>query len=83
MAKKGIHPEIQGVSYVFLDGLSVEIPSCYAKSNKFVLEVDIFNHVAWRDDKQYVNESLGNIAKFKEKFKFSADAMSGVSGNKK
>lgn len=82
MARKDIHPKVQKVSYIMLDGTHVEIPTCYSKSNKFTLEVDIFNHVAWREDKQYVNESLGNIAKFKEKFKLSSGAFSGISGKK-
>ena len=82
MARKGIHPEKKIVSYIMLDGTSVQIPSCYSKSNKFILEVDIFNHVAWRQDKQYVNESLGNIAKFKQKFNISSDILSNVTNKK-
>lgn len=77
MARKDIHPTLNTVSYVMLDGSSVKIPSCYSKSDQLILENDIFNHAAWRDDKQYVNESVGNIAKFRKKFNFSTNAMSG------
>lgn len=75
MPRKGIHPKVQEVVYQMLDGSEVSIPSCYSKSEKMILEVDIFNHVAWRDDKQYVNESVGNIAKFRQKFNISTDAL--------
>ena len=61
-----------------LDGEELKVQSGYLKSNKFVLEIDIKNHVAWREDKGYVNESLGNIAKFKKKFDISVDALSGT-----
>lgn len=81
MPRKNIHPKVQEISYFMLDGTEVKIPSCYAKSSKMMLEIDIKNHVAWRDDKSYVNESLGNIAKFKQKFNISLDAISGVKNN--
>ena len=76
--KKDIHPKTQTVSYAMLDGSIAEIKSCYSKSSKFVLEVDIFNHIAWQENKQYVNENVGNVAKFKNKFNLSAGAFSAV-----
>lgn len=82
MPRENIHPKTQKITYSMLDGRTVEIVGCYSKSDKFILEVDIFNHVAWRDNKQYVNESIGNIAKFKEKFKFSSDVFSGIATKK-
>lgn len=78
MAKKGIHPKTQSVSYVMLDGSVASIPSCYSKSERMMLEVDIFNHSAWRSDKQYINESVGNVAKFRQKFNMSADTLSNI-----
>jgi ribosomal protein L31 len=76
MPKENIHPKKNLVTYSMLDGSKIAIPSCYSKSQEFTLEIDIFNHVAWRKDKQYVNESLGNVAKFKSKFQLSSDAFS-------
>ncbi len=78
MARKDIHPKTQAVSYIMLDGSIALIPSCYTRSEKFILEVDIFNHVAWRSDKQYVNENVGNVAKFRQKFNMSADTLSNI-----
>ena len=43
-----------------------------------LLEVDIFNHAAWRSDKQYINENVGNVAKFRQKFNMSADTLSNI-----
>lgn len=69
----GKHPKMQKVTYVMIDGSVAEINSCYSKSDKMVLEVDIFNHAAWRENKQFVNETVGNVAKFKQKYGLSAD----------
>jgi|GEM_PF-3922580 ribosomal protein L31 len=78
MARKDIHPKIQTVSYIMLDGSIAPIASCYSKSEKMILEVDIFNHAAWRSDKQYINENVGNVAKFRQKFNMSADTLSNI-----
>ena len=76
------HPEKKVVNYVMLNGNIASIPSCYSRSDKLILEVDIFNHAAWRTDKGYVNESVGNVAKFKQKFNLSTDAFSGLATKK-
>lgn len=78
MARKKIHPELKKVSYFMLNGTKIELVSCYYKAEKMMLENDIDNHPAWRDDKNYVNESLGNIAKFKQKFNISTDTILNV-----
>lgn len=79
MPKNDIHPKLKEVSYVFLDGQKAIIPSCY-KNDSMTLEIDIFNHSAWRD-KAYVNESIGSVAKFKQKFGMSGtSAFSAMSG---
>lgn len=67
------HPKTQKVAYVMIDGSVAEINSCYSKSEKMILEVDIFNHAAWQENKQFVNETVGNVAKFKQKYGLSAD----------
>jgi ribosomal protein L31 len=56
-----------------INGDVAVIKSCYSKSEKMILEVDIFNHSAWQENKQFVNDSVGNVAKFKQKYGLSAD----------
>lgn len=67
------HPKMQEVSYMMLNGDVAKIQSCYSKSDKMILEVDIFNHAAWQENKQFVNDNVGNVAKFKQKYGFSAE----------
>ena len=67
------HPKMQEVTYVMLNGDVAKIQSCYSKADKMILEVDIFNHSAWQENKQFVNDNVGNVAKFKQKYGLSAD----------
>lgn len=67
------HPKTHKVTYVMVDGSVAEINSCYSKSNKMILEVDIFHHAAWQENKQFINETVGNVAKFRQKYGLSAD----------
>ena len=67
------HPKMQEVSYIMLNSDVAKIQSCYSRSDKMILEVDIFNHSAWQDNKQFVNDNVGNVAKFRQKYGLSAD----------
>lgn len=70
MAKKGIHPNYHTVIVKTTNGGTFETKSCYGKENsEIILDLDIYNHPAWRDGKQaFVNSKDDQITKFNKKF---------------
>lgn len=65
---KNIHPETRKVKYKFSHGRSLEIESVYDRSPEFLLEIDIFNHHAWREDEKNVNTGSAKVSKFNDTF---------------
>ena len=70
MAKKDIHPDYHMIIVKTTDGGEFETKSCYGKEGSvIVLDLDPYNHPAWKDGKQaFVNTKDDQIAKFNKKF---------------
>ena len=70
MAKKDIHPEYHTIIVKTTDGGEFKTKSCYGKEGSIiVLDLDPYNHPAWKDGKQsFVNTKDDQIAKFNKKY---------------
>lgn len=70
MAKKDIHPDYHMIIVKTTDGGEFKTKSSYGKEGSvIVLDLDPYNHPAWKDGKQaFVNTKDDQIAKFNKKF---------------
>ena len=62
-----IHPQMRKVTYKFSKNRSLQIMSNY-KNLEFLLETDIFNHSAWREDDKVVNTGSAKVSQFNASF---------------
>lgn len=70
MAKKEIHPNYHTIIVKLTNGQEFKTKSCFGKEGStIVLDIDPFNHQAWRSGTQaFVNQKDDQIAKFQKKF---------------
>ncbi len=75
MSKAEIHPDYHNIVIIATNGSKFETKSCYGKEGSSItLDLDPYNHPAWKDGKQsFVNKKDNQIAKFSKKWKFGED----------
>ena len=68
--RKDIHPDYHEIEVVMTDGSSFKTRSTWGKAGeKLKLEVDVKSHPAWTGGKTNINDSEGQVARFKKRFK--------------
>ena len=68
--KKGIHPDYHEIEVVMTDGSTFKTKSTWGKpSDTLKLEIDPKSHPAWTGGKAGINDSEGQVARFKKRFK--------------
>jgi ribosomal protein L31 len=74
MSKENIHPEAHPFEIVMTNGEKFQT---YSASNRGKLHLDIciHSHPAWTGKRSAVNERLGQVASFNEKFAGFASVM--------
>lgn len=64
-----IHPELHTVTVALTNGKEFTTKSTYRKGDKIALDVDPFNHPAWKKEGgQFINTKADKVAKFNSKF---------------
>ena len=68
--RKDIHPDYHEIEVVMTDGSSFKTRSTWGKAGeKLKLEIDVKSHPAWTGGKANINDSEGQVARFKKRFK--------------
>ena len=68
--KKDIHPDYHEIEVVMTDGSKFKTRSTWGKkSDQLKLEIDPKSHPAWTGGKANINDSEGQVARFKKRFK--------------
>ena len=68
--KKNLHPDYHEIEVVMTDGTTFKTKSTWGKSSdKLKLEIDPKSHPAWTGGKMNINDSEGQVARFKKRFK--------------
>ncbi len=68
--KKGIHPDYHEIEVVMTDGSTFKTKSTWGKpSDTLKLEIDPKSHPVWTGGKANINDSEGQVARFKKRFK--------------
>ena len=68
--KKKIHPDYHEIEVVMTDGSTFKTRSTWGKaSDTLKLEIDPKSHPAWTGGKANINDSEGQVARFKKRFK--------------
>ena len=72
MAKRDIHPDYHTIIIKTTDGGQFETRSCFGKEGSIItVELDPFNHPAWKNDGgQVLNTNDNRIVKFNKKWGF-------------
>lgn len=64
--KKGIHPAYRQITIVMTDGTTFQTRSCYAKSDRLVLEIDSKSHPFYTG-KQTLVDTTGRVDRFNKR----------------
>ena len=68
--KKNIHPDYHEIEVVMTDGSTFKTKSTWGnKSDSLKLEIDPKTHPAWTGGTRNIQDSEGQVARFKKRFK--------------
>ena len=68
--KKNIHPNYHKIKVVMTDGSNFETMSTWGKEGDTLkLDIDTKSHPAWTGGKRNIQDTEGQVARFKKRFK--------------